>query len=122
MIRIIIFTILSLIAARFIGMMFGSETPQNKKEVTYFITAEKGAIGCLSKDKFLEEEGYYKSEDFKAAQRLLDDQECFFFVKGTKLFADEGTCSKADKDEDLFPFKPNEFMLLQPYLPCASVR
>lgn len=91
-------------------------------EVEYFITAPNGAIGCLSKDKFLEEEKYYNSGDYASAQKLLDEKICFFLNKGYKLFAPEGTCSKNDKDSDLFPFKPNDFMMLEPYFPCSAVR
>ena len=126
MFRIVVLMILSMLAAQMIskvfGVMFGSEQKKEGKEIEYFITAKNGAIGCLSKEKFKEEENYYESGNFKEAQRLLDDQECFYFAKGTKLFAAEGTCSAQNKDDDLFPFKPNDFMLLQPYFPCAAVR
>ncbi|NBV05605.1 MAG: hypothetical protein EBS06_00010 [Proteobacteria bacterium] len=114
--------ILSMLAAKMIGILVGSESHEKKEEVEYYITAKDGVIGCLSKEKFLEEEGYYKSGNFKEAQRLLDDEECFYFKKGDKLFAAVGTCDKSHKDDEIFPFKPNEFMMLQPYLPCASVR
>lgn len=118
--------ILSMLVAQMISKMFGvlvgSQQKKEGREIEYFITAPNGAIGCLSKEKFKEEEGYYKGGNFKEAQRLLDDQECFYFTKGTKLFAVEGTCSAENKDDDLFPFKPNDFMMLQPYLPCAAVR
>lgn len=126
MFRIALLMILSMLAAHIVskmfGTLFGSEERKEGKEIEYFITAKNGAVGCLSKEKFKEEEGYYKSGNFKEAQRLIDDQECFYFAKGTKLFAAEGTCSAKYKDEDLFPFKPNDFMLLQPYLPCVAVR
>ena len=122
MIRIIVLMILSMLAAKMIGMLFNSHSQEKKEEVEYYITAKDGAIGCLSKEKFLEEENYYNSGNFKEAQRLLDDKECFYFAKGAKLFAAAGTCDKSHKDNEIFPFKPNDFMMLQPYLPCAAVR
>ncbi len=122
MIRIVILMILSMLAAKMIGVLIGSGEEKEKKEVEYFITAKNGAVGCLSKDKFKEEESYYLSGNIKEAQRLIDEQECFFLPYKTKMFAAEGTCSSNDKNEDLFPFKPNDFMMLQPYLPCAAVR
>jgi len=122
MIRIIILIVLSMLVAQGLGMMFGSGENDNKKEVEYFVTAKNGAVGCLSKDKFREQQGYYLNGNFKEAQRLIDEQECFFLKEGTKMFALEGTCSKDSKNEDLFPFKPNDFLILQPYLPCGAVR
>ena len=95
---------------------------KEKKEIEYFVTAKNGAIGCLSKDSFIEEQGYYMSGNYVAAQKLLDEKICFFLAKGTKMFAAKNTCSKSDKDDALFPFQPNDFMMLQPYLPCSAVR
>ncbi len=111
-----------MLAAKMFGFFTGLEEKKDQREVEYYITTKSGAIGCLSKDKFKEEQAYIFGKNFKEAQRLLDDQECFFFEKGSKLFAAEGTCKKSDKDDELFPFKPNDFMMLQPYLPCAAVR
>ncbi len=111
-----------MLVAKGFGMLFGLKDKEDKKEIVFYITAKNGAIGCLSKAKFAEEQAYIFGKNFKEAQRLLDDQECFFFEKGSKLFAAEGTCKKSDKDDELFPFKPNDFMMLQPYLPCAAVR
>ncbi len=116
-----VLTIASFTIAKMINIAIGLNDSE-KAQVEYVITAPHGAVGCLSKDKFREEEKYYNSGDFKAAQRLIDEQICFFFDKGSKLFAVEGTCSKKDKDNDLYPFKPNDFMMLQPYLPCSAVR
>lgn len=122
MIRIIILMVLSMLVSKVLWMVFYGSENEDKEEVVYYITATNGAIGCLSKDKFKEEQGYISAKNFKEAQRLLDDQECFFLAKGTKMFAAEGTCEKKDKDDALFPFKPNDFMMLQPYLPCSAVR
>jgi hypothetical protein len=123
MIRFIILIALSLLITQGIRMFFlGSESKKEKEEIEYFVTAKNGVIGCLSKDAFREEEGYYLSGNYAAAQKLLDENICFFLAKGTKMFASEGTCSKSDKDDALFPFKPNDFMMLQPYLPCGAVR
>lgn len=114
--------LLSMFAAYAIGLMIGLEEKKDVKEVVYFVTSPQGAIGCLSKDSYQEERDYYVKGNFAAAQKLLDDQVCFFFKKGTKLYAPEDTCLKSDKNDALFPFKPNDFMLLQPYLPCEAVR
>ncbi len=123
--RIIVMLVLSLLISRLLWYAYEAVSGNKKverREVEFFITAENGAIGCLSKEVFLQEEKYYKSGDYQSAQRLLDEKYCFYFKKGDKLFAAEGTCSEKDKNEDLFPFKPNDFLMLQPYLPCAAVR
>jgi hypothetical protein len=111
-----------MIVAYCLQILVGSEEKKDVKEIAYFIMPEKGAIGCLSKDAYQEARDYYVKGNFAAAQKLLDDQVCFFFKKGTKLYAPEDTCLKSDKNDALFPFKPNDFMLLQPYLPCEAVR
>ncbi len=123
MIRFIILMIVTIFVSAVIRVLItGSEDVSDKKDAVYFVTAEKGAIGCLSKEAFREEEGYYTKGDFAAAQKMLDEKICFFLANGMKMFAPEGTCSARDKDSDLFPFKPNDFMMLQPYLPCSAVR
>ena len=92
------------------------------EEVEYVITTKDGAIGCLSKEYFFKMGSFYKNGQYNKAQKLLDDEICYFFKKGTKLYAVEGTCSETDQDHTLFPFKPNDFIALQPYLPCSAVR
>ncbi|MDX2082967.1 MAG: hypothetical protein SFV53_03150, partial [Rickettsiales bacterium] len=86
------------------------------------VTAPHGIIGCLSKGKFIEEQQYINKGNYQAAQQQLDDEVCFYFEKGSKMFANEGTCSKNFKNDYLTNFKPNGFALLQVYLPCYSVR
>ncbi len=115
--------LLSMLVSKLLFNAYKSFTKyEEKEEIAFVITAKNGVIGCLSKEKFKEEEAYYNSGNYEAAQKLIDEQICFYFEKGYKMFAKEGTCSQQDKDDALFPFKPNDFMMLQPYLPCAAVR
>lgn len=95
---------------------------KKKKDVDFKITLEQGIIGCLSKEKYQEAADYYAKKDFAKIKKLVAEEVCFFFPKDSELMAPEGTCSSAHDDNELMPFKPASFAILQPYLPCFAVR
>lgn len=99
----------------------GVREVEEKEEIKYVITAPDGAIGCLTKNYFLQMEDYVRKGNLAAVQKLLNDEICFFLSKGTKLYAVEGTCADFENMNDISPFKPNDFLMLQPYLRCKSV-
>ena len=86
------------------------------------MTSDAGIVGCLSKEKFKEAAELYAKKDFSRVQKMIDEEICFIFKKGEELEASENTCSSEDSDDKLYPFKPMKFAILQPYLPCFSVR
>lgn len=120
--KLIFLSVLSIFLVKILTIFMGVEPEEKKKEAVYFVTAENGTIGCLSKEYFFKAGNFYKNGNYAQAQKLLDDEICYFFKKGARLYADEGTCSEKDGDHDIFPFKPNDFIALQPYLPCYAVR
>jgi hypothetical protein len=115
---ILSFAITKLLYATFGHKNAGEET--SKKEVIYKITAENGVVGCLSKEKFREAADYYSQGNLEPVKKMMAEEICFIFKKGEEVKALEGTCDN-DQSDNLFPFKSERFLLVQPYLPCFAV-
>ncbi len=124
MFKLITFLLGSFLITMFLNFVFGEKKSEvtEGKEIVYKVTAEKGIVGCLSKEKFKEAANYYSAQNFQAIEKMLSDEVCFIFKKGDELRANENTCSDANLDDELFAFKSDKFMVVQPYLPCFAVR
>jgi hypothetical protein len=123
MFKFIILFILSFFITKILYATFGHKNASeegSKKEVVYQITAENGVVGCLSKEKFREAADYYSQGNLEPVKKMIAEEICFIFKKGEKVSAIEGVCDDAE-NEDLFPFKSDRFMVVQPYLPCFAV-
>jgi len=126
MLKLVIVFVLSFVITQILNSFFlhekHADLETKKKNVTFKVTAPNGVIGCLSKEKYHEAANFYEKNNVAAVKKMIADEICFFFENGTELEALEGTCDKDADDNDLFPFLPLKFAVLQPFLPCFAVR
>jgi len=121
--KFIILAILSVVITRCITIVFtGSSDPEHVKEVVFKITPKEGILGCLSKEKYGEAQGYYATKELDKIQKMLADRICFLFSQGEEVKAAEGVCGKEKNDDDLEAFASKKIFLVKPYIPCYAVR
>jgi hypothetical protein len=125
MFKFLVVLVISFVITQLLNSFFlekkHADLEAKKKEIIFEVIAPNGMVGCLSKEKFFEAKNYLAQKNFAQVEEMIKQEICFFFKKGAQLEALEDTCLDND-DNELFPFKPLEFAILQPYLPCGAVK
>ena len=116
--------VISLVVSQLLHLFFSEKNSgmQPDDQHYYKVILKQGVVGCITQDKFDLVQKLYSQNDLDAIKKILNNKECFVFVKDEEFIGPKTNCDNKSKITDSFAFSSKKFQLSKIILPCFAFK
>jgi hypothetical protein len=116
--------VISLVVSQLLHLFFSEKNSgiEPKDQQHFKVILQQGVVGCIAQDKFDLVQKLYSQNDVVEIKKILNNKECFVFVKDEEFSGPKTNCDEKSKITDSFTFSSKKFQLTKIVLPCFAFK